>query len=210
MPASVSRPEQVRSLAALIRTLDLPKSTERWSCASLGSAHVGAVLADATLQSGVNYNAIVAPRVKRIISDCPQASVTSGLRSVLRASGPQAFLNIANLRKCATIWGLADLLRDEGVETIHELATWVIRPDAIDKLRAVFGVGPKTASFMRLQLGHDAIAIDRHIWGAAESAGVQEPDPDRLAALFKDAIAGTEITLAQVDEALWLRGSRNQ
>lgn len=204
-PAIAEGSSPLDRLVALVRSLDI--ATTPWERASQGADHIGALLADAVLQSGMNYKSFVVPRVQRLLSSYPDANTVSGMRRLLRASGPRAALDVPNVTKCAAIWGLVDLLGEEQVNTVADLKRWIEAPASRDKLLAVHGVGGKTAAFLRILLGHDGIAIDTHVRRAAAAVGVVMSTDDELAALFAEAATKTGYGLTDIDGALWTRES---
>jgi hypothetical protein len=194
-------------IVVLIHALGIQFKTDVRERASERVDHMGAVLADAVLQSGMNYQSFVVPRVRLLRTSYPNATTVSALRRLLRSVGPQSLLGVANVRKCAAIWGLVDLLLDEQVETIAELKSWIEEPASKDKLLTVHGVGTKTVAFLRILLGHDGIAIDTHVRRAAAKVGVSLRSDDELAALFAQAAIQAGVRLTDIDGALWTRES---
>jgi hypothetical protein len=192
-------------IVGLVYSLDV--ATTPWERASQGADHIGALLADAVLQSGMNYKSFVVPRVRRLLSRFPDASTVSGMRRLLRAAGPRAVLDVPNVTKCAAIWGLVDVLREEQVNTVADLKRWIEEPASREKLLSVHGVGGKTVAFLRILLGHDGIAIDTHVRRAAAAVGVVTSTDDELVALFAEAAKQTGHRLTDIDGALWTRES---
>jgi endonuclease III len=198
--------DDLARLVVLIEGLEITELLP-WKRASEGSDHLGGVLVDAVLQSGINYRSVVEPRVKSFMAAYPSANTLPGLRQALEAKGPQALLNVANARKLRTLPALVELMSHEGVETVKDFKRWMARPACEAKLAAVHGVGPKTIAFLKLLLGIDAIAIDVHILRETRKAGVGETDPARLADLFAKAARRCGQPLAQIDGALWKRAA---
>src|SRR5580704_10162695 len=54
--------------------------------------HVGAILADAALQAGLNYRTVVKVRIDRIIQDFPGAATLSGMFKAIASIGVAEFL----------------------------------------------------------------------------------------------------------------------
>ena len=110
------------AIAALQAVLTrVPRRPEVWIRASENSNHVGAILAESALQTGLNYDTVVVPRVRRFIQAYPSAHTVSGLLNVLAVNEAPTVLGIKNSRKCRVFVGLAELLRDERVETGTDL-----------------------------------------------------------------------------------------
>lgn len=194
-------------IAALQRVIErLPQRAGPWVRASENGDHIGALLADAALQPGLDYRSVVEPRVRRIAREYPAASSISGLLEILAKQDVKVVLGIVNVRKCAVFHSLAQLLQGESVETVSELRSWLGRSESRSKLLAIHGVGTKTASYLKLLVGLPAIAIDVHLRRAAETAGVHRSDED-LERLFGEAAAQAGVPLAALDGALWQQGN---
>jgi 3-methyladenine DNA glycosylase/8-oxoguanine DNA glycosylase len=171
-----------------------------------GTSHVGAVLADAVLQAGMNYMGFVAPRVKRVEEEYPTAASISGLIEILTTTDAGTVLNCRNGRKCRTFSELAQLLAGEGIESTEDLRGWLQGDGARAKLLAVHGVAVKTAAYLRLLVGLESVAIDVHLRRAAADVGVHGDD-EQLEALFSEAARRAGVALSKVDEALWNLGT---
>lgn len=194
----------IEALRGLIRAV--PRQPDVWVRASEHSGHVGAVLADTCLQAGLNYETVVVPRVKRFLAAYPEASTVSALRALLQTKEPAELLGLQNERKGKTFRALTALLEAEGVESADELRTWLANAATREKLLAVFGVGIKSAAYLRLLMGLPSIAIDVHLRRAAEGVGVRRSDDD-LERLFTDAAAREGVPLSVLDGSLWQDGS---
>ena len=205
----MSRVDDTQAVAALRTVIDrIPRRPDVWVRASENSGHVGAVLAEAALQAGLNYEAVVVPRVKRFVKAYPSAACVSGLAAVLASGDVTAVLGIKNARKCRTFSDLAHLLVTERVDTADQFRAWLERPDSRAKLLGVPGVGVKTAAYVRLLVGLPAIAIDVHLRRAASQVGVVGTD-EELERLFTLAAAEAGISLAELDGSLWQDGAEN-
>ena len=203
----MSRVDDAQAIAALTGVLDrMPRRPDVWVRASENSGHVGAVLAEAALQAGLNYESVVVPRVKRFVKEYPAAASVSGLAALLGSGDIAVVLGINNARKCRTFSDLAHLLTAEGVETADQLRTWIERSDSRSKLLRVPGVGVKTAAYIRLLLGLPAIAIDVHLRRAASEVGVVCSD-EELERLYTLAAVHAGVALAELDGSLWQQGA---
>lgn len=194
-------------IAALCRVIErLPTAETLWVRASENGDHIGALLADAVLQPGLDYRSVVEPRVQRLAREYPSASSITGLVEILDRQEVKLVLGIANVRKCGVFRSLTNLLRNDGVESTVELRAWLERVDTRSKLLAIHGVGPKTASYLKVLVGLPAIAIDVHLRRAAEEAGVHRTDED-LERLYTEAASRSGIPLTELDGALWRDGN---
>jgi hypothetical protein len=194
---------EIASLVCRLRELGRPEAQPLWGRASAIYDHMGAKLADAVLQSGVGYEAFVRGRVDRIARDCPSAQTTSGFLQLLRAEGPEKVLNLRAGRKLRTIVELPQFLVNQGVETAHGLQTWLRVSGNPRTLLDLYGVGPKTVSFLKLLVGLDAVAVDMHVLRFVEEAGITLKDPELIEALLTRAGRELGLSGAQVDQLVW-------
>ena len=167
--------------------------------------HMGALLTDAVLQAGLNYENVVLPRVLRVRDDYPEAATTSGLLDLLEAKPYQEVLNWNDEEKPARLKRLAMLLQDQGVETVANLKTWLARPESRRELRAIKGVGPKTADYLPILAGLPSVAVDRHIERFCAEAGIEKK---AIKTAFKEAAAKLDVDEGCLDYSIWLYMSR--
>ena len=79
------------------------------------ASHLGAVMADAVLQSGVNYRTVVYPRVQAIIHHYPEACSITGIRCVVKAGRLSEFLRWRHAVKIRRFESLFDYFENCGV-----------------------------------------------------------------------------------------------
>jgi endonuclease III len=70
-------------------------------------------------------------------------------------------------------------------------------------IRQVRGVGPKTVDYMACLVGVDCIAVDRHIRGFAELAGLEDDSYDYLREVFGFAADLLSISRREFDASIW-------
>jgi hypothetical protein len=144
------------------------------------SDHLGAVLADAILQAGVNYQTVVRTRVQRIQSQFPETATLPGLIALIERDGAGGFLLWNHPAKVARFVSLAKFLAMQGIETTVDLRRWLCLSSARQHLLALHGIGPKTCDYLCCLVGIDCIAVDRHIKTFASEAGVSVSDYECL------------------------------
>jgi hypothetical protein len=110
--------------------------------------HVGAILADAALQTGLNYRTFVKVRIDRIVQHFPDAATLSGMHKTIASIGVAEFLRWHHHTKVSRFLCLTELLRNESIDDFHELRAWLQNPACREKLRAIHGVGPKTVDYL--------------------------------------------------------------
>jgi hypothetical protein len=165
--------------------------------------HVGAILADAALQAGLNYRTVVKVRIDRIVLDFPEAATLSGTFKAIAFVGVAEFLQWHHHTKVSRFACLADLLRNESIDDFHELRTWLQYPSCREKLRAIHGVGPKTVDYLCGLVGLDFIAVDRHIRTFASDAGVKAVDYYFLQMVVSYAADLLGVSRRHFDASIW-------
>jgi|tagenome__1003787_1003787.scaffolds.fasta_scaffold20975376_5 hypothetical protein len=165
--------------------------------------HVGAIVADAALQAGLNYRTVVKVRIDRIVQDFPEAATLSGMFNVIASIGVAEFLRWHHNTKVSRFVCVAELLRDEGVNDFHQLRTWLQNPACRQKLRAIHGVGPKTVDYLCGLVGLDFVAVDRHIRSFASDAGITAADYDFLQTVVSYAADLLGVSRRHFDASIW-------
>ena len=134
--------------------------------------HLGAVLADAILQAGLNYRTVVKPRVSRIESKFPCSARISGVMAIIDAGILSNFLLWSHPEKLNRFVGLSNIIYRNGVDESSEFAEWISGSSARDQVLSISGIGPKTFDYLCCLVGLDRIPVDRHIKGFVGEAGV--------------------------------------
>jgi hypothetical protein len=125
--------------------------------------HMGATLTDTVLQAGLNYRSVVLPRVKYVLTQYPHATTTTRFWDLLCEVGPQAILRWSHPEKIDRLTRLIGLLREKGLETESDLASWLRTLAASEQLLAVRGIGPKSVDYLKILVGIPTVAVDRHV-----------------------------------------------
>ncbi len=170
--------------------------------------HLGATLADAVLQSNNDYERNVRPRIKRILSCYGNYSNLSGLNALLKTVNVQNFLHWNGERKPQTFLDLVDLLGSERVDTEDDFRSWLQRDDARGKLIAIKYIGPKTADYLKILVGLQAAAVDRHLLGFLAEAGFLKLDYLSAQNILLEAAALLDVNCAHLDHSIWQYMSR--
>lgn len=142
--------------------------------------HLGAVIADAVLQAGVNYITVVKPRIERIIRLFPESSNLAGMIKIVEAKAVDDFLLWRNSEKVERFTRLHNLLRAHRIEDSEMLRCWLLNSSRRTELLQVKGVGPKTVDYLNGLVGIDSLAVDRHVRVFAKKAGVDIADYEQL------------------------------
>jgi hypothetical protein len=154
-------------VAAHIRshpTFVVVESMERWH-------HMGATLADAVLQRGIDYKAVVEPRVRTLKTTYPEADTTTTFAQLLERKGSAAVLCWKDGPKPQTLMELVRVLLENGIETEDELRMWLEQSKNISRLHQIKGIKNKTTDYLKILVGTQTFAIHMHLFDFLEEAG---------------------------------------
>lgn len=165
--------------------------------------HMGAVLADSILQAGLNYVKVVRPRVVSILRTFPQATTINTLIRVIECEGSPKFLQWRHQEKVSRFDDLVAFLVDAEIESTCELAKALRDKSFRVDIQHIRGIGPKTVDYMACLVGVDCIAVDRHIRGFAEVAGLDNDNYDYLREVFCFAADLLSVSRREFDASIW-------
>lgn len=124
-------------------------------------SHMGALVADAILQAGLNYKTVVKPRIQFIEENFSTYSHSTDFFDLCMRLGPKFVLKWNDSEKPNRLLSLLFLLIHKKVESVPELARW-LHTEESNCLRNLPGIGPKTLDYLCLLAGNSKIPIDRH------------------------------------------------
>lgn len=197
-------PDDLGKVVAYVKSLGLePREAERrWD-------HLGGVIVDASLQPRTKYKTVVLPRVRKVISQWPDAAVLSGFRRRLESEDLSEFLGWRpTSRKLTVVTDLAAALHALGIETVRELADCYDGGEREQQtrgaLRQVTGVGPKTVDYIAILTGSTGhVAVDTHIAGFVRAAGVHGGDYHAINVLISRTASQLGCSAGALDAAIW-------
>ena len=164
--------------------------------------HMGAAITDAILQSGINYDNVVRPRVRKMREQHPEAATVTGFVNLLQQEGPNRLLNWEG-RKPVWVQSLALFLQAEQIETEPELNRWIQLRGNIDRLKKLNGIGVKTADYLGSLVNVDTVAIDQHLRKFVDDAGVIAKDDAEVKRVIETAATLLEISRINIDRSIW-------
>ena len=166
--------------------------------------HMGATITDAILQSGLNYERTVRPRVEQLRRTHPQANTTSSFRVLLASADPYELLNLRG-RKVDWILAVTDFFAERGIEIEADLYSWFVNePTNVITIQQLRGVKTKTANYFKLLCGiSDAVAIDTHLRTFLQTAGVPALNDHDAGAIISAAAGLLKVNSATLDASIW-------
>lgn len=165
--------------------------------------HMGAVLADSVLQAGLNYAKVVKPRIASILKTYPRATTMNILMGVIEQEGSPKFLQWQHREKVSRFDNLVAFMVEAEIDSTSDLGRALQDKSFRRDIRHVRGVGPKTVDYMACLVGMDCIAVDRHIRGFAELAGLEDGSYDFLREVFSFAADLLSISRRELDASIW-------
>ncbi len=186
-------------VAAYIRahaTFAIVESMERYH-------HMGATLADAVLQRGIDYITVVEPRIKRLLADHPEATTTSAFARVVKERGATFVLAWRDGQKPQTLAALVSLLLENGVETEDDLRAWLEQRENVDRLQRIKGIKDKTADYLQILVGIQTVAVDMHLFDFLTEAGVPTSNYAEAHKILSETAEILGVEPAQLDHSIW-------
>lgn len=165
--------------------------------------HMGALIADAILQTGVNYKTIVKPRIRRILREFPDATTSSVFYTILSYHGADKVLNWRHAEKPRRAQALTGFLVQNGIETEGQLKTWLLSPSHCALLLDMRGIGPKTVDYLKILVGCEEVAVDRHVRAFVVQSGVKASDYREIKILVCFAADLLGVSRHSLDQAIW-------
>jgi hypothetical protein len=193
--------ERITTLAAKVRQLPGFPTFPGVEAGVARYDHMGALLADAALQAAIDFDSVVRPRVARLLAAWPEAVTVDLFRARVAAEGLGTVLDWKHPEKLARALRLAELLAAEMVQTVSQLRSWCLLPDSRSKLLRLQGVGEKTADYVAVLAGGQAIAVDRRIRAFVGGGTDQE-----IRALLTAVASELNLDLGVLDRVAWAAG----
>lgn len=165
--------------------------------------HMGATIADAVLQAGTKYDTVVRPRIRRIREVYPEATTTSAFWQLLQEKGPKTVLSWRDDEKPNRVAGLTKFFLSEGIETEKQLSEWMASESNRSRLLRIRGVGAKTADYIKILVGSQTAAVDRHVYTLLGEAGIQTSSYEEAREITNLAADLLGVERAFFDHSIW-------
>jgi thermostable 8-oxoguanine DNA glycosylase len=165
--------------------------------------HMGATIADAILQAGLRYEAVVAPRVKRLLEKYPEATTTSAFLQALKTDGPETVLGLSGGKKPEYVMTVTRYFEEQGIQTENDLYQWLQDESNQFKLKQLKGIKDKTVDYIGNLVGRQNIAIDRHAHNLLREAGIEVNSYSEAQQIINEAADRLNIPRAVFDYSIW-------
>jgi len=168
---------------------------------AVGWGHIGATIVDGVIQSGLNWDHVVKPRVDRILQR-KDAERTSGFLRLLAREGVVNLVDLNHPKRLAIV-EVTMLLYREGIETEDELKGWLRKESNLEKLDDISWIGEKTLDYFKELAGLQAVAIDVHLKNFLKRAGVDPGDYAHAQAVYEAAAREHGKRRSDLDQSVW-------
>lgn len=193
--------ESARSLAEYIKSIDeLSLVNKRRDS---GYTHIGALFTDIILQAGLNYKSVVKPRVEKIMLDFPEAKNLDSLKFAIKKHSLEKVLNWKHSVKLERFNNLVTFCSARNINSCVDLTRFLSHKDNRILFLSVKGLGPKTLDYTMKLLNFDTIAVDRHIIGFMESAGLNHINYNNTKKTVEFAADLLNVSRSSLDETIW-------
>jgi hypothetical protein len=172
--------------------------------------HAGAVLADAVLQAGLNYRAVVWPRIVHILTEYAEANTLPKFATLLKEPGAHNVLQWRHHEKPHRLVSLTDFLMSQDLITYSDMSDWMANELNRREITCVRGVGPKTVDYLCGLLGIDVIAVDRHILNFVTYAGIGNGEYNFVRDTVSYAADLLGVSRRTLDYSIWSRLSKTR
>lgn len=169
--------------------------------------HLGAVLADAILQAGLNYTTVVLPRINNILQNHSDATSSSALLDIVINNKTSSFLQWSHPEKILRFNNLVHCIDHYKINDINTLKIRLEQNQFQSCLLNIHGIGPKTVDYMGCLIGVESIAVDRHIRTFAKLVDIHENDYNYLKKIFCFAADLLSISRRDFDAWVWQKMS---
>jgi len=166
--------------------------------------HMGATIIDSILQAGLNYRHVVYPRGIKSLNKYPDYTTTCDFIILMQVTPLTKLIKWQKGRKLERIQDLSWFLFNNGIENEKQLATWLDTNENIERLSQINGIGPKTIDYLKILSGAQAIAIDRHLFGFLELAGIFDRSYSEASLIYSKASELLNTSEYEMDRQIWL------
>ena len=165
--------------------------------------HMGATIADAILQAGINYEAVVRPRIRRILTVYPDATSTSAFWQLLQDKGAKAVLDWKDDEKPNRVLRLMEFLLNEGIEDENDLSRWWGDESNKKRLLEIKGIGPKTVDYIGILVGRQTAAPDINLYKLLKECGINTSGYEETQLVFNCCADVLGVEPALFDHSVW-------
>ena len=165
--------------------------------------HIGALMADAILQAGLNYRTVIHPRISRILINFPETKTLEEVNRIIRSNNLENFLMWTHPIKLSRFSNLVQYFNQHKIQTTLILRDHIEDIDFQNGLLGIHGIGPKTVDYISCLSGIETISVDRHVITFAREAGVNLDGYESIRLVFLYAADLLDISRRDFDYWVW-------
>lgn len=162
---------------------------------------MGATLTDVMFQAGVNWHNSVEPRIKKIQLYKELATI-NGLQDYFKKHDAEVFFDWKG-RKPRNFLNVVNFLDSQFVETESDLRKWLLLPGSLEKLREQPGFGNKTVDYIKIVVGLQSVAVDRHVITMLGRAGIHDVEYSEARNIVMGAADLLKVNPSILDHSIW-------
>jgi len=167
------------------------------------SEHIGALFTDVILQSGLNYNTIVAPRVNHVLGSYPNAFSVEKFSTVIESNGIENVLKWKHVVKIKRMQLLLEFCKKNNLNMSYEVKNFLLVKNNQKEFLKINGIGNKTLDYLLKLLNTETVAVDRHIFSFVEKAGIESKDYTFVKMIVEYAADIMDISRRTIDYSIW-------
>jgi hypothetical protein len=165
--------------------------------------HIGALFTDIILQSGLNYNTVVKPRVNKVLVEYSDATTTHSFQELINEHGLEKLIKWDHPVKINRFLRLMDFAFENNINTCSDFKHFMMNLGNREKLLNLNGIGPKTIDYTLKLLNFDTVAVDRHIYSFVELADIKINGYDVTKRIVEYAADFLQISRSSMDYSIW-------
>ena len=165
--------------------------------------NIGATIIDAILQPGINYKNVVKPRVNKFLNDYSDKTTLKQFEDIISNMSIEQIINWKKGKKTEIILKLITLLREENVQTEEDFREWISKDVNIKKIKNISGIKCKTVDYIKILLGLNTNAIDRHLLEFIKLAGINIYSYHEAHEIISKTAELLNVNEAYFDHSIW-------
>ncbi len=170
--------------------------------------HITALYTDIVLQAGLNYNNVVLPRVRQVLTKYPEAHNLNGLSALLYNVSMEELIQWKHKTKIDRMHRLIEFSKNNNINTETDLKKYLLIDSNKELFLNIDGIGPKTLDYTLKLLNFDTVAVDRHIVSFIELAGIEKKDYFGTKSVVEYAADLLNMSRSTMDASIWKYMSR--
>lgn len=193
---------EAKQLADFVKSLNL--NSQVTTTSHNPYEHIGGLYTNVILQAGLNYRTVVFPRVTFVMNTYPTANTVNGFLDAIQSDGIENVIRWKHQDKIQRMLRLLDFSLEESINTCEDLAEFLRNESNHEVFLRIKGIGNKTLDYTRKLLAFDTIAVDRHIYGFLELAGLPNVNYATTKRTVEFAADLLNVSRSSLDHRIWL------